>query len=58
MTDQFFCSTYALSFLFAGRERVKVIWRASTHLARWWLMNSLPLSEWIPARWNGSSSWI
>jgi hypothetical protein len=57
-TAQFFCSTWAPSFLWFGRDRVKVIRCWSHQRSRWWLMNSLPLSESMPSTGNGIWAWI
>src|SRR5215216_3896504 len=56
--SQFFCSTWQPSFLFAGRDRVKVICWEAHQRSRCSLMNSLPLSESMPSSGNGKAAWI
>src|SRR5665811_690979 len=58
---QFFCSTWAPSFLLPGRDRVKVSFCCSHQRNSSQLMNSEPLSESMPRIGNGNAavaSWI
>ena len=58
--DQFFCSTWALSFFLYGRDRVNLIlglWSVK-YLSRWWFRNSPPLSQSKPFSSKGRLVWM